>query len=248
VLSWWRAVHGEAAPGQWDEYHVRVSRGLAGADTVAAPTHAMLETLAQNYGFHDGNTRVLPNGRDPSRFHVAPKKPLVLAAGRFWDEAKNLSALEAVAPHLPWPVRVAGSCMSPDGVALQPRGVQVLGELPADALAGEMARASIYALPARYEPFGLSALEAALSGCALVLGDIPSLREVWGEAAVYVAPDSHAALEAALMALIQDTEERRARAVAARQRALQFSTARMANACLDAYAAARAHKEVASCA
>ncbi len=32
-------------------------------------------------------------------------------------------------------------------------------------------------LPARYEPFGLSVLEAALSGCALVLGDIPSLRE-----------------------------------------------------------------------
>ena len=43
-----------------------------------------------------------------------------------------------------------------------------------------MARASIYALPARYEPFGLSILEAALSGAALVLGDIPSLREVWG--------------------------------------------------------------------
>ena len=34
-------------------------------------------------------------------------------------------------------------------------------------------------LPARYEPFGLSILEAALSGCALVLGDLPSLRELW---------------------------------------------------------------------
>jgi glycogen synthase len=55
------------------------------------------------------------------------------------------------------------------------------------------ARASIYALPARYEPFGLSALEAALSGCALILGDIPSLREVWLEAAPYVSPDDESA-------------------------------------------------------
>ena len=36
------------------------------------------------------------------------------------------------------------------------------------------------ATPAIYEPFGLSALEAGLCGCALVLGDIESLREVLG--------------------------------------------------------------------
>ena len=30
------------------------------------------------------------------------------------------------------------------------------------------------------------------SGCALVLGDLPSLREVWGDAALYVRPDDHA--------------------------------------------------------
>ncbi|MEB3829625.1 glycosyltransferase [Phormidium sp. CCY1219] len=51
------------------------------------------------------------------------------------------------------------------------------------------ARAAIYAFPARYEPFGLSVLEAALSGCALVLGDIPRLREMWGDAAVFANPD-----------------------------------------------------------
>ena len=57
-----------------------------------------------------------------------------------------------------------------------------------------MARAAIYALPARYEPFGLTALEAGLSGCALVLGDIPSLREVWGETACFVPPDDRDAV------------------------------------------------------
>ena len=51
-------------------------------------------------------------------------------------------------------------------------------------------RASIYAFPAKYEPFGLSVLEAALARCALVLGDTQSLREIWRDAAIYVPPDS----------------------------------------------------------
>jgi glycosyltransferase involved in cell wall biosynthesis len=62
--------------------------------------------------------------------------------------------------------------------------------------------------PARYEPFGLAALEAASRGCALVLGDIPSLREVWGEAALYVHPEEEAALATTLMRLIVDTNLR----------------------------------------
>jgi glycogen synthase len=79
--------------------------------------------------------------------------------------------------------------------------LQSLGLLPAEGVADWLSRASIYALPARYEPFGLSALEAALSGCALVLGEIPSLREVWGDAALYVDPADHGALAATLNAL-----------------------------------------------
>ena len=67
-----------------------------------------------------------------------------------------------------------------------------------------MARASIYAMPARYEPFGLSILEAGLSGCALVLGDIPSLREHWEGAAVFVAPDDRDALRSAIARLIDN--------------------------------------------
>lgn len=67
--------------------------------------------------------------------------------------------------------------------------------------------ASIYALPARYEPFGLTALEAALSGCALALGGIPSLRETWGSAARYVSPDKPAQLRDTLNGLIANPQE-----------------------------------------
>ena len=221
VLSWWRAVHGSDAPAEWDMYRIRVGAGLSGADLVAAPSAAMLASLA---GFYGVRGVVLPNGRDAARLRPAAKKPFVFAAGRFWDQAKNLSALQAVAPHLEWPVHVAGSDEA--GGA----GVRSLGILSTREVARQMAQASIYALPARYEPFGLSALEAALAGCALVLGDIPSLRETWGEAAAYVPPDDHGALRATLRRLIADAGERERLAAAAHRRAQDFSPGAMADA------------------
>jgi len=236
VLSWWRAVHGCAAPPEWNSYRSRVAQGLAGASLVAAPSRAMLATLAGNYGFDTRHGLVLPNAADPERFTPAPKQPFVLAAGRFWDAAKNLAALEQVAPALPWGVKVAGSAQHPEGGAVVARHVQCLGELTREQLARELAQAAIYALPARYEPFGLSVLEAALSGCALVLGDIPSLRETWGEAAVYVHPEDHAGLQAALLRLMQRPSERAQLAAAAQARAARFTPARQCEAYLQAYA------------
>ena len=91
-----------------------------------------------------------------------------------------------------------------------------------------VARAAIFALPARYEPFGLSALEAACAGAALVLGDIPSLREIWGDAAVFVPPGDPSALRRALASLATDERRRRLLAERGRARGLRMSSARMA--------------------
>jgi glycosyltransferase involved in cell wall biosynthesis len=236
VLSWWRAVHGTAAPREWNRYRSAVRRGLNGASLVAAPTGAMLRTLRENYQYQ-GHGIAIPNGRSARDYRPGHKEPVILAAGRLWDSAKNLTALEAVAPELPWPVLVAGSSSQPGGGVRESCGVQALGELSPEALASEFARAAIYALPARYEPFGLSVLEAALSGCALVLGDIPTLREVWGAAAMYVAPDDHAALEQSLLRLIDDAPLRDRLARAARARALAYTPERKAAAYLAAYRA-----------
>ncbi len=111
----------------------------------------------------------------------------------------------------------------------------MLGRLAPQELTGYFGRAAIYALPARYEPFGLSVLEAALSGCALVLGDIPTLREVWGDAAEFVLPDDHAALAATLNALIDDAEARGEFARRAHARAAELSPDRMAAGYRKAY-------------
>jgi glycosyltransferase involved in cell wall biosynthesis len=252
VVSWWQAVHGSDPPPQWDEYRRRVTDGLAGAGLVAAPTRWMLQSLARNYPLRT-RALVLPNGRSASSAAVATKQGFVFAAGRFWDEAKNLAALDEAAGGLPWPVHVAGSCVHPDGRDHRPRNAHRLGELAPDEVLQQMAGAAIYALPARYEPFGLSALEAALSGCALVLGDIASLRETWGAAAVYVDPDEPMALRETLLALIDQPAGRERLAAAAMLRARHFSTEAMAAASLRAYASLASafqpsHEEVAPCA
>ena len=82
--------------------------------------------------------------------------------------------------------------------------MNLLGFMEPRQLARAYAEAGIYALPARYEPFGLSVVEAALSGCTLVLSDIPSLREIWDEAATYISPDDATALSREINALAND--------------------------------------------
>lgn len=244
VLSWWQAVRGEPAPVQWAQYRRTVNDGVQAADMITAPTHAMLAMLEELYG-PLSQSDVIPNARDPQAFQPGRKEPWVLTAGRLWDKGKNVRALVQVAPSLSWPVLVAGETQGPDGTAACVSKVRALGRLSSAALAGCYARASIYALPARYEPFGLSALEAALAGCALVLGDIPSLREVWGNAAVFVPPEDHKALKLAIETLINNDHTRNRYAVAARTRALSFAPDRMGAAYHGAYnklIAARRHR------
>jgi glycogen synthase len=244
VLSWFDAVKGEPAPGEYRKYGEAVKRGLQAASLVVAPSQAMLSALQRHYG-PLGAARVIHNGRDPAKFHAARKEPFVLAAGRLWDEAKNLRALEAAAAGLPWPVRVAGYARHPDGGEIHVRGIELLGAMAPQNLAAEMGRASIYALPALYEPFGLSVLEAALSGCALVLSAIPSLRELWAGAAEFVDPRDPRALVASLRRLIDDDDLRRRLAAAAFSRAATLSAKQMIDEYIRAYCSLRRQAEVA---
>jgi glycogen(starch) synthase len=244
VLTWWEAVRREPAPARWDRYRDAVRAGIAGADLVVAPSRAMLEGLERHYG-PVPRARVVHNGRSAERLQPAgTKEPFVLAAGRLWDEAKNLAALDRVAASIPWPVYVAGDAIHPDGGLAGVRHVEPLGLVPAAGLADWFARASVYALPARYEPFGLSVLEAALAGCALVLGDLGSLREIWEDAPLYVDPFSDEGLLDALRAVVSDPALRARLASRARERARSLSPEAMAGGYLAAYAQARASASV----
>ncbi|MCW2715372.1 MAG: a-glycosyltransferase, Glycosyltransferase Family 4-like protein [Frankiales bacterium] len=225
VVSWFRAVQSVEAPPVWDTYRARVTAGLQAAGAVAAPTAAAAADLVTSYGF--SGAVVVPNGRRPELVPPGHKEPIVLAAGRVWDAAKGIDALCRVAPALPGRVLVGG-----EGQGDLP-GVEVLGVLPFPQLAELMGRAAVFAAPARYEPFGLGILEAGLAACALVLGDLPSLREVWADAAVYVTGDR--ALQAALHELLADPALAAERGTQARQRALGYAPGRTAAGCSALY-------------
>jgi glycogen(starch) synthase len=236
VLSWWSAVHGTDVPLEWDRYAAKVTEGLFEADLVVAPTAAMLSALH----FHYGPLRrsvVIPNGRSVvfRDSGCGIREPFILSSGRIWDPAKNIELLANCATDVAWPIYVAGDTTSPSGGAVAMPHVTCLGRLNGDELHAWMRRASIYALPAHYEPFGLSVLEAALAGCVLVLGDIRSLHEVWGNAAMYVPAANRQALVATLKACIEDAALRRDMALRAHTRALAMTADRMADRYCAAY-------------
>jgi glycosyltransferase involved in cell wall biosynthesis len=219
VVSWWRAVRGEDAPAEWDLYRQQVTAGLDAATAVVAPTDAVLQDLAVSYGWSGGV--VIPNCRRGDWVHEQVKEPFILGSGRVWDEAKGLQALDSL--RLDWPVQVAG-----DGGSV--------GRLPFGQLAELLMRAAVFAAPSFYEPFGLGILEAALAGCALVLGDIASLREVWQDAALYVPPGDASALEAVLSALVSDPKRLRELGSRSRRRAVTYAPERAASSYADLYA------------
>jgi glycogen(starch) synthase len=237
VLSWWEAVRRTPIPESLASYRELVAQGLSAARVVVAPTRAMLAALERHYG-PVANGRVIGNATSPLSPEAEAKLPYVMAAGRLWDEAKNVSALAHVAPELEWPLVLAGDNKNPDGTHVSYTGVRELGCVSRAELGQWLAAASIYALPARYEPFGLSVLEAALAGCALVLGDTESLRESWSDAAVFVAPDDEKSLARLLSYLIAEPTRRAELAHAARQRARSFAPEAMADAYLGVYAQA----------
>lgn len=254
LFSWWRACRSGEPPSEWAEYKREAQRGLRAADLVIAPTHAMLNALDENYpGCVNSKGVVIPNGLDVSSLSPTLKQKFVLAAGRLWDEAKNIQTLMSVAWELPWAVCLAGEKQTVDGgktLSLKPN-CYALGTLPRETLRHWYARASIYVMPARYEPFGLTVLEAALSGCALVLGAIESLKENWTDAAIFVNPQDRTALKAALLELTRNEGYRIRMGQAARERALHFTSARMAEQYTAAYSSLmtrRLSREVAACA
>jgi glycosyltransferase involved in cell wall biosynthesis len=163
---------------------------------------------------------------------------LILAAGRLWDEAKGIAALAEIAPKLSWPVCVAGPAQEPglDGPSAPRNGVDYLGVLSHPAMLSQMRRAGIFTSPALYEPFGLGVLEAAASGCALVLTDIPSFRELWTGAALFVAAGDQHALQNALQLLCEDEERRKQLQSSARARARRYSLEATTAAYGDLYA------------
>ncbi len=233
VFSWWQAVHGCDPPSDWIEYQRRIARGLQASTAIVAPSNAIAEAISTHYAVARENIEIIHNFSSAQPSRAAQKEAFLLAAGRFWDKAKNIGLLTGICRELRWPLHVAG-----DSDSVAPSDARVLGRLSHRQVLDQMTRASIFIHPALYEPFGLAVLEAAQAGCCLVLADIPSLRELWDEVAVFVDPAEADSWVRQVNSLIAGTAERERFAELARCRAKSFTCERTLASYERAYALA----------
>lgn len=225
VATWWDAVRGGPLPGDLAWQAELTARGLRRADAVVAPSAAFGRAITARYGVAP---QVVHNGRTRSAFAPAPRRDTALTVGRLWDAGKDVATLDSAAARLVVRVEAAGSLTGPQGETVVPVHLHPLGRLDDAALAACLAARPVFVSTARYEPFGLAVLEAALAGCALVLSDIVTFRELWGEVATFVTPGDDAAFAAAIQAFIANPAGRHAAGERARSHAARYAPAAMA--------------------
>jgi len=233
VASWWAAVRGAPLPPEFRWRRVLVQRGLQRASAVVAPSLAFATETSRIYGV---SSVAVHNGRTAATHDRIPQGQFAFTAGRLWDEGKNIATLDRAAALIDVPFQAAGPTHGPNGAHVWIDHLQVLGELSGTRLAGLYAARPIYASAALYEPFGLAVLEAAQAGCALVLSDIPTHREMWDGAAIFLPARNEAAFAGAIQDLIRDADEREQLGMLSRARAAHYTPERMARGMAEIYA------------
>lgn len=246
LISWTQAVQGCAPRStpwlKW--YHETIVRGIAAADAVVAPSAWMLKTIRATYTAPRREVVIYP-GRNPIFFNpYVSKDDSVLSIGRLIDAGKQVFLLtqhvhsfsvcivgaEQTVPVPRIPIR-ADVKVETERSSVAIRGPQTEAQLRA-----LYSRAAVYAATARYEPLGMAVLDAAFSRCAIVANDIPSFREVWGDAALYFQTNDARSLADTLRRLDSDRGLRQAYADRAYSRARERLTAkRMIDEYLDLY-------------
>lgn len=241
VASWWDAVEQGPLPADLAWQAALTGDGLARADVSVCPSAALAGTMQRLYAL-PRRPQVVHNGRTaiPSTGALADN---AFTAGRLWDRGKDAATLDRAAARLSLPIKAAGPLAGPNGEQVAFAHLDTLGALSDADVADHLSARPIFASPARYEPFGLAVLEAASAGCALVLSDIPTFRELWDGAATFVAPGDDAAFAQAIDALASDAAARVEAGERARARAARYTPAVNARGMADIYARAIAPRE-----
>jgi glycosyltransferase involved in cell wall biosynthesis len=234
VASWWECVRGGMLPHDFAWRRDMVGCGLHCADAVVAPTAAFATQTARIYGLNCP-VQAVHNGRQRIGLPRQTQANSILTIGRLWDDGKNVRTLDEAAAFLDVPITAVGPLRGPNTTAVSFKHLRTCGALGERAVAEHLAARPIFASSALYEPFGLSALEAAQAGCALVLSDIPTFRELWQDAAIFVAATDAPGFANAFGELLRDPERREQLGRAARLRAFRYAPDAMARQMAQIY-------------
>ncbi|GAA4887757.1 glycosyltransferase family 4 protein [Actinomycetospora straminea] len=226
------------------------------ADAVVTCSQAMRNEVAGLFDLDPEDVAVVHNGIDPvdwlrpGRPRTGP--PTLLYLGRLeWEKGVHdlvaaLPAIRRAHPGTTLAVAGTGSCSDwlaeRARVARVRRAVRLLGHVDDATLRDLLARADAAVLPSRYEPFGITALEAAAAGAPLVASRAGGLGEVVvdGVTGLSFAPGDVPGLARAVIRCLDDPDAARDRARAARDRLdTDFAWPAIAEETAAVYAAAR---------
>jgi glycosyltransferase involved in cell wall biosynthesis len=193
-------IHNTEGDGPLRDRIARLTAPLA--TTLVGASDAVAERLRRE-GF--AHVRAIPNGVDLARFtpreDVPERARRVVGVGRLTRQ-KAFDVLVEATRETGLEVTLVGE--GEDRAILS--DATLVGWQP--DVGRYLREADIVAIPSRWEGFGLQAVEAMASGAPIIASDIPPLREVLGDAAVFVAPGDAAAWRSAIVALAADRARR----------------------------------------
>jgi glycosyltransferase involved in cell wall biosynthesis len=241
-------------PQPWRSLYRRSLRqAVRRADVLLTSTRAVGEALQERFGVAADRLALTPFG--PGLAHGAPRDdaalarlgvraPYVLSVGTLEPRKDQVTLVRAfAAAGLADHTLVLAGARGWGAEAVERAAgdrVVLTGAVPPEVLASLYAGADAFALPSRYEGFGLPALEALAHGVPTVVSADPALAEVTGGAALVVPVGDVEALADALRSLVSDAVLRSRLAAAGPQRAAAFSWDRTAEATAEAYRRAAA--------
>lgn len=226
LLAWWRIAR---------------QRSARKARRIVTVSDAVKAEIVRWMGLPDKKISVIHSGVDLERFgptseaEASPMNaPYVLWSGRPYPRKNVVRLIEAfglvrkagrqerlvLAGVAGWAEREVEAAIAgvSDRTAIVRRG-----PIPDADIARWYRQASLYALPSLHEAFGFPMLEAMACGTPVVAGDIPALREVGADAAVYANPLSAASVAEAMLAVLGDPDKATSLGRAGRSRAEGFT-------------------------
>lgn len=237
-----------------------IPRSLRRADSIIAPSQFTKDEIVRYYGIAESKVSVISNAlsgnfledgaHDEERVrekYGLPKR-FILSVGTLQPRKNIPFLIRAFA-------RVHKRCPDVSLVLVGNRGghhfdtgidralaeehlgsaVCFPGYIEEDDLPALVRAASVFAFPSLYEGFGIPLLEAMSQEVPVASSDIPCLREIAGEAALYFDPTSIASCEEKLYTLLTDMEQRKKGISLGRHRVSLFSWKKSAAALLSVY-------------
>ena len=227
------------SPAERAYRRIAYERAAARADAVITVSDFCKAAIVDATGVDPARVHVVPLGVRPTTpLSEAAPEPMLLYPARGWPHKNHRVLFEAfgILRRTRPGLRLVLTGSQPGEIGPVPAGVQDLGRIDRVELDRLYARAAALVFPSLYEGFGLPVLEAMAAGCPVAASDLPPLREIAQESAVYFNPRDPQDMARAVDQALRDRAQL---VVSGRARSADFTWERCARAHLRVYESVR---------